>query len=59
MSPIDHAPEEIIPEDLLLEHPKTKGAVIHAEVCHETSQVIRPTYICPCPKDLRQSCRCA
>jgi hypothetical protein len=27
--------------------------------CHETSQGIRPTYICPCPKDLRQSCRCA
>jgi hypothetical protein len=26
--------------------------------CHVTSQGIRPTYGCPCPKDLRQSCRC-
>jgi hypothetical protein len=25
--------------------------------CHGTSQGIRPTYRCPCPKDLRQSCR--
>jgi chromosome segregation ATPase len=23
-----------------------------------TSQVIRPTYICPCSSDLRQPCRC-
>jgi hypothetical protein len=23
-----------------------------------TSQVIRPTYSCPCPSDLRQPCRC-
>jgi hypothetical protein len=27
--------------------------------CHGTSEGIRPTYRCPCPKDLRQSCRCA
>jgi hypothetical protein len=27
--------------------------------CDGTSQGIRPTYRCPCPKDLRQSCRCA
>jgi hypothetical protein len=26
--------------------------------CDGTSQVIRPTYSCPCPMDLRQSCRC-
>jgi hypothetical protein len=26
--------------------------------CDGTSQVIRPTYICPCPTDLRQPCRC-
>jgi hypothetical protein len=26
--------------------------------CHETSRDIRPTYICPCPEDLRQSCMC-
>jgi hypothetical protein len=26
--------------------------------CDGTSQVIRPTYSCPCPTDLRQSCRC-
>jgi hypothetical protein len=27
-------------------------------VCDGTSQVIRPTYSCPCPTDLRQPCRC-
>jgi hypothetical protein len=27
--------------------------------CHRTSQGIRPTYRCPCPEDLQQSCRCA
>jgi hypothetical protein len=27
--------------------------------CHGTSQGIRPTYRCPCPKDLRWSQRCA
>jgi ribonuclease HI len=27
--------------------------------CDGTSQGIRPAYRCPCPKDLRQSCRCA
>jgi hypothetical protein len=27
--------------------------------CHGTSQGIRPTYSCPCLKDLGQSCRCA
>jgi hypothetical protein len=26
--------------------------------CDRTSQVIRPTYSCPCPSDLRQPCRC-
>jgi hypothetical protein len=26
--------------------------------CDGTSQVIRPTYSCPCPMDLRQPCRC-
>jgi hypothetical protein len=26
--------------------------------CHGTSQGIRPTYRCPCPKDLGQPCRC-
>jgi hypothetical protein len=26
--------------------------------CDRTSQVIRPTYSCPCPTDLRQPCRC-
>jgi hypothetical protein len=28
------------------------------EKCDGTSQVIRPTYSCPCPTDLRQPCRC-
>jgi hypothetical protein len=27
-------------------------------VCDGTSQVIRPTYSCPCPTDIRQPCRC-
>jgi hypothetical protein len=27
-------------------------------ICDGTSQVIRPTYSCPCPTDLRQPCRC-
>jgi hypothetical protein len=26
--------------------------------CDRTSQVIRTTYSCPCPTDLRQPCRC-
>ena len=26
--------------------------------CDRTSQIIRPTYSCPCPSDLRQPCRC-
>jgi hypothetical protein len=26
--------------------------------CDGTSQGIRPTYSCPCPKDLGQLCRC-
>jgi hypothetical protein len=26
--------------------------------CDRTSQVIRPTYSCPCPSNLRQPCRC-
>jgi hypothetical protein len=28
------------------------------EECDRTSQVIRPTYSCACPTDLRQPCRC-
>jgi hypothetical protein len=28
------------------------------QLCDRTSQVIRPTYSCPCPVDLRQPCRC-
>jgi hypothetical protein len=31
---------------------------IPRELCDGTSQVIRPTYSCPCPTDLRQPCRC-
>jgi hypothetical protein len=29
------------------------------EDCDGTSQVIRPTYSCPCPTDIRQPCRCS
>jgi hypothetical protein len=31
---------------------------VRVEECDGTSQVIRPTYSCPCPTDLRQPCRC-
>jgi hypothetical protein len=27
-------------------------------MCDGTSQVIRPTYSCPCPTNFRQPCRC-
>jgi hypothetical protein len=30
----------------------------HPRMCDGTSQVIRPTYSCPCPTDLKQPCRC-
>jgi hypothetical protein len=33
-------------------------AELLAPACDGTSQVIRPTYSCPCPTDLRQPCRC-
>jgi hypothetical protein len=34
--------------------------VVHRTVrCDGTSQVIRPTYSCPCPTDIRQPCRCS
>jgi hypothetical protein len=36
MYAIDHALEEIIPEDLLLELPKTESAVIRAKVPDDT-----------------------
>jgi hypothetical protein len=35
------------------------GETLRYTKCHGPSQGIRPTYRCPCPKDLRQSCRCA
>jgi hypothetical protein len=35
------------------------GEMLSKSSCDRTSQGIRPTYRCPCPKDLRQSCRCA
>jgi hypothetical protein len=36
-------------------HHRGRAAVPHIPLsgCHRTSQVIRPTYRCPCPKDLR------
>jgi hypothetical protein len=35
------------------------GPMHHRKVrCDGTSQIIRPTYSCPCPADLRQPCRC-
>jgi hypothetical protein len=37
-------------------HDLELAAVVHA--CDGTSQVIRPTYSCPCPTDIRQPCRC-
>jgi hypothetical protein len=32
---------------------------VYVEQCDGTSQVIRPTYSCPCPTDIRQPCRCS
>jgi hypothetical protein len=32
---------------------------LHSDTsCDRTSQVMRPTYSCLCPSDLRQPCRC-
>jgi hypothetical protein len=38
-------------------HQLTPNAIVRLS-CDGTSQVIRPTYSCPCPTDLRQPCRC-
>jgi hypothetical protein len=35
--------------------PRSAGETM---LCDGTSQVIRPTYSCPCPTDFRQPCRC-
>jgi hypothetical protein len=40
MSTIDHALEEIIPEDLLSELPETEGAIIRIEVPDDTPQLV-------------------
>jgi hypothetical protein len=40
MSAIDHALEEIIPEDLLSELPETEGAIIRIEVLDDTPQLV-------------------
>ena len=42
MSAIDHALEEIIPEDLLLELPETESATIRAEVQDNTPSASNP-----------------
>jgi hypothetical protein len=34
------------------------GALVGVPFCDGTFQVIRPTYSCPRPLDLGQSCRC-
>jgi hypothetical protein len=36
-----------------------ESAIRMADNCDGTSQVIRPTYSCPCPTDIRQPCRCS
>jgi hypothetical protein len=38
---------------------QTAGIHPYHHACDGTSQVIRPTYSCPCPTDLRQPCRCS
>jgi hypothetical protein len=47
-------------------HRRTRGTIIacyrgklDGTPCDGTSQVIRPTYSCPCPTDIRQPCRCS
>jgi hypothetical protein len=42
MSAIDHALEEIIPEDLLLELPETEGTVIRIEVPNDIPSASNP-----------------
>jgi hypothetical protein len=37
---------------------ETAAAEVGAGSCDGISQVIRPTYSCPYPTDLRQPCRC-
>jgi transposase InsO family protein len=44
-------------------HPQTDGQTERTNqnlehMCDRTSQVIRPTYSCPCPSVFRQPCRC-
>jgi hypothetical protein len=43
--------EAYLLQETLLDSPRVQA-------CDGTSQVIRPTYSCPCPMDLRQRCRC-
>jgi hypothetical protein len=56
-----HEKDELLDsqEDFLIKenkkHVKLKNAYAQ---CDGTSQVIRPTYSCPCPTDLGQPCRC-
>jgi hypothetical protein len=35
-----------------------RSYIVKVNECDGTSQVIRPTYSCPCPTDIRQPCRC-
>jgi hypothetical protein len=42
MSAIDHALEEIIPKDLLLELPETEGTVIRTEVLNDIPSASNP-----------------
>jgi hypothetical protein len=41
-----------------LDRTNSAGHRVGTTDCDGTSQVIRPTYSCSCPTDLRQSCRC-
>jgi hypothetical protein len=60
--------EAVLPADLRFGAPRLVfESIAEAEatriedidvLCDGTSQVIRPTYSCPCPTDLRQPCRC-
>jgi hypothetical protein len=56
--------EHSIETNLLDVIPNTLKTCRHADLpvwvvcCDGTSQVIRSTYSCPCPTDLRQPCRC-
>jgi hypothetical protein len=57
---IDEATEEVhhLAQDEQERRPQHRELHQEGLFCDRTFQVIRPTYSCPCPTDIRQPCRC-